>query len=39
MNEYENNMIESELNNLQTQKIPSEENTINNNENNNNNLH
>ena len=39
MNEYENNMIESELNNLQTQKISSEENTINYNENNNNNLH
>jgi hypothetical protein len=28
MNEYENNMIESEFNNLQTQKISSEENTI-----------
>jgi len=38
MNEYENNMIESEFNNLQTQKISSEENTIKNNENNNNNL-
>ena len=38
MTENEKNIIESEINNLQIQKLSSEENILNNNENNNNNL-
>ena len=34
MNEYQKNIIESDFNNFQIQKLSSEENSLNNNENN-----